>query len=373
MHEPQPNLIDVISGFYGAALGDRSWNVALRDVAGCFGGAGAALFNLNRRTGEITDWIDHGLDPGRDEYAARINRINPRMRFSLAHAPGHVAWDACFISERDMRRHEFYDWARRIAGVRYFVGSRLLDAGELSTFTSIEFTPAHGPVSEHEIQRYRLVARHLATAWGLHSRTQRARSGLDVALLVSDTAPWGIIALDGTGRILETNPEAQRILTERDGLRLDDGRLHASNVADDRKLQTLLANSVRSARLSIDATSGAVMLARPSGLPGYGVQILPVVRGRDTPTSAPAAILYVSDLASQWDVDPEDLRALFGLSRREADLAAHLGSGRSLAEAADRMRISRNTARNHLQSIFCKTETHGQNSLVRLMTRLFPR
>jgi DNA-binding CsgD family transcriptional regulator len=41
-----------------------------------------------------------------------------------------------------------------------------------------------------------------------------------------------------------------------------------------------------------------------------------------------------------------------------------LAAGRSLAQAADRLARSRNTARNQLQSIFAKTGAHRQAELV---------
>ncbi len=54
-------------------------------------------------------------------------------------------------------------------------------------------------------------------------------------------------------------------------------------------------------------------------------------------------------------------------------VAALLGDGRTLSAAAEEMAVARNTARNHLQTIFAKTETRSQVELVRLLMRLLPR
>jgi len=64
------------------------------------------------------------------------------------------------------------------------------------------------------------------------------------------------------------------------------------------------------------------------------------------------------------------LATMFGLSRAEARLAALLGSGVPLAEAAERLSIRYETARTQLKSIFVKTDTHRQADVVALFARL---
>jgi len=61
----------------------------------------------------------------------------------------------------------------------------------------------------------------------------------------------------------------------------------------------------------------------------------------------------------------------FGLTPREAALAARLALGDSLAEAGQILGLSIETARNYSKRIFAKTGTHGQTDLVRgILSRL---
>ena len=60
----------------------------------------------------------------------------------------------------------------------------------------------------------------------------------------------------------------------------------------------------------------------------------------------------------------ETLQRLYGLSPAEAELAAGLASGLSLAEFAEETERSVETARKTLKRVFAKTETGRQGELI---------
>jgi DNA-binding CsgD family transcriptional regulator len=61
------------------------------------------------------------------------------------------------------------------------------------------------------------------------------------------------------------------------------------------------------------------------------------------------------------------LGALYGLTPSEERLASLLGAGSSLADAAETLSIRLSTARGVLKSVFAKTGTRRQASLVNLI------
>jgi len=61
------------------------------------------------------------------------------------------------------------------------------------------------------------------------------------------------------------------------------------------------------------------------------------------------------------------LAHLFDLPRREAELAMALADGQTLAEAADDMGLTLETARNYSKKIYARTGVRGQADLVRLI------
>ncbi|PNU05006.1 response regulator [Novosphingobium guangzhouense] len=64
----------------------------------------------------------------------------------------------------------------------------------------------------------------------------------------------------------------------------------------------------------------------------------------------------------------ERLAQLFDLPPREAELAIALNEGHSIAEAADRMGLTLETARNYSKRLYAKLGVRGQAELVRLVS-----
>ncbi|OCJ08468.1 hypothetical protein A6U86_27655 [Rhizobium sp. AC27/96] len=70
--------------------------------------------------------------------------------------------------------------------------------------------------------------------------------------------------------------------------------------------------------------------------------------------------------------EPELLKALFGLTNKEAQLSSELTAGYSLQQAAANLDITFGTARAYLLRIFQKTGTAQQSQLVGLLSRTSP-
>ncbi|MEO6946644.1 MAG: helix-turn-helix transcriptional regulator [Nitrobacter sp.] len=66
------------------------------------------------------------------------------------------------------------------------------------------------------------------------------------------------------------------------------------------------------------------------------------------------------------------IRSLFDLTSREADITASLAAGMSLKDAARNAHIQFSTARSHLERIFQKTGTNQQSQLVALLKSVSP-
>ncbi|MEQ1731447.1 MAG: helix-turn-helix transcriptional regulator, partial [Vicinamibacterales bacterium] len=64
------------------------------------------------------------------------------------------------------------------------------------------------------------------------------------------------------------------------------------------------------------------------------------------------------------------LESLYGLTRRESDVASALARRLSLRDAARELGITYETARSHLRRVFEKTGARRQTDLVRLLAPL---
>lgn len=202
---------------------------------------------------------------------------------------------------------------------------------------------------------------HIRIALRLFERLQSSAAVEGVYRGAIEQLALGTIILDRKGRILRSNAVADRLLIERDGFAADNGVLRLTHREAQAELKRLLAAPPASGE------TAALRIPRPSGAAELGG----VVRIVETPnaraTSGAFLALFVRDPDAATRASPEVLRDLFQLTRAESILAAQLGNGISLAEAAGALGIAYNTARAQLRLIFAKTGAHRQSQLVSLL------
>ena len=98
-------------------------------------------FDLDRGAGTVAAMHAFGVGATQDDYALRMNAINPRMKRALLQPGCHTSFDYEALPEAAIRRHEFYDWLTRECGVKYFIGSSMLDARLSSPPSKVTPTP----------------------------------------------------------------------------------------------------------------------------------------------------------------------------------------------------------------------------------------
>lgn len=372
MNKDERDVLRLLAEIYGAGLGEKSWREALESISDFFGAAGAVAFDLDRGAGGIPQIHAFGVEQGpQGEYAERINAINPRMKRALSQAGCHTSFDYEALPEAAIRRHEFYDWLTRECGVKYFIGSRMLDAGDLSSFISIEFTAKHGHAAPEDIDVFRRLTPHVANAWRVSRQLAQASRIEDFNMLLLESVPWGVVTLDQRGRLLSLNGPARGMIARGDGLRITRAKLRAAQAADDRSLQIEIGRSLRSARGEDLHAGGPVAVGRGNGTVPYALRVQPLrhVVGL-LPEAVPYVSIFIADPTRPALPNRDDLMAIFGFTAREAELVLLLAQGDTMAKAAAGMRISRNTARTHLAGAMHKTGSPSQAALLGLVRGL---
>lgn len=350
-----------------AAAGELSFVDALAEVTKSFDGAGSVIFELNRSTGDIRNWVSPNLKTGADAYSAHINSINPRMQYSLRHVPGHVVFERKFIDEASMDRHEFYDWLAKDNGLRHFLGSRLYDDGEYSVFHSIEFFREVGHPEMGTIEAFTRCARSLGQAWRLASRSSceddaGAHRNPGNSPWTAEHLPWSIFGLSARGDVVEMNQSARQMVERREGLLLFAGHLAAASRRIRPQFEMLLDSG-------LSGHVAEMLLPRKSEVP-LVLQIVPVAGRSQTKPNGVSAVLYVRDPKRDGKGYEAILQRMYGLTPAELRLVGILRQGISLQDTAELLNLSRNTARNQLQNVFDKTGARRQSELVFLLSGL---
>ena len=194
-----------------------------------------------------------------------------------------------------------------------------------------------------------------------------AASSRDVMIALTyglDLVRNGAMLVASEGYPQLANRAALAILEKKDGLSLSKTGLVADRASDTHLLRKLLDEAITTPERG-EPKGSPITLPRKAAhsalivrvVPGPGLDCWPGTESR-------AALMTLYDQDMGLEVDEPVLCKLYGLTRGEAGLAAHLLKGKSIEEAAEALFISPHTARTHLKRIFMKTDTHRQTELV---------
>lgn len=228
------------------------------------------------------------------------------------------------------------------------------DGGELA----LSLTRAKGEFRARDAALLASLAPHLTIALRAHMEMETARRRAVVAetALADFAVAW--VLLDARGRVLDTDPAAGRLIEEgRVMRRAADGRLRCPYPEAETLLEEVAAHPIaapRAAWLHVERPPLQMVAVQPPPMNGA---IL---------TDA-HCLLLLRGLREGALGGGRYLPALFNLTRSEAALAARMAEGDSLADAADALNLTIETARNYSKRIYLKTGATGQADLVRIL------
>jgi DNA-binding CsgD family transcriptional regulator len=212
------------------------------------------------------------------------------------------------------------------------------------------------------------VLPHLRRAVRLHSQLELMDSERRLYAGTVDRMLVGTVTLDETGAVLKSNPVADEMLREGDGLRLTGNTIRADSLAENRELQRLVKQALGGESAGKAAVVDAISITRKSGRAKLGVLVRSLPNtGSSKSKRRPSVALFIRDAERKSEASREMVRRLFDLTPAEASLALSLANGLTLDEAADGLSIRKNTARAHLRSIFSKIGVTRQTTLVRVL------
>jgi DNA-binding CsgD family transcriptional regulator len=155
-----------------------------------------------------------------------------------------------------------------------------------------------------------------------------------------------------------------------DGLDVTTGWPRAAFPVDQPALDLLIAVATTKSAPSALPPPPVVALHRPSGKRPLVVRAMPLDGARGSLLAPAIAILLVTDLDTAPSPAVETMRMVFGLTPKEAALAARLAAGDTVERAAETLAITTAHARQRLKVVFDKTDTRRQSELIALLARI---
>ena len=359
-----------VSSIYEAAVEFERWPRALLQMSDLLAGTMAALVKGDRATGAVSTLAVRSYAGAREEYATHYHAHNIAWQ-RMAHVPpGAGVVDRELFPREAVRRNACYGEFLKRLDVHSLLTAIMVKDRSFSAVATFGRSERAGEWESSHREIMHLLAPHLRLAADIGQRLAGIGRSCESAAL--NALPDGVIILADEGRLLLANRVAEALLTAGDGMSLRHAKLCASFPADTAALQAAIAAATTGA--AFGRSGQTLALQRPSLRRPLAVVVAPLpAEAAWFLAHAPAVILFAGDPEhSRCVALPDRLRAVFGLTRTEALVAAEIFRGEGLPAAADALGIGVTTARTHLQRIFGKTGTRKQAELVRIIARTCP-
>jgi DNA-binding CsgD family transcriptional regulator/PAS domain-containing protein len=275
------------------------------------------------------------------------------------------------IGLSQLRRTEYYaDYASKYDLVRILAGVVIADGPVLSVISILRAENAK-PFGPEEHQRLGLLMGHLKRVLEIRRKVEGQQLLQAASSHALDQLPTGVILVDASGRVIFVNAAAERTLKAREGLSIEGGRLSAWLASETTALRALIAAAIGTSVGQALQPGGVMNVSRPQFERPLSVTVSPVpFTVKFGSLGHAGAAILISNPDQSKPPDPAVLRSMFRLTGAESRLAVALCSGMSLAEAAEALTITRETAKSCLKQVFAKTGTRRQAELVAVIGRL---
>jgi len=222
------------------------------------------------------------------------------------------------------------------------------------------------PFGEEQRMLARQLLPHVTRAFQILERLHVLKASEDVI----GSLPFGVAFLTNSGYVVYSNRAAEQIFEEADGIRVQFGTLTGGSRQSTSDLKAAIDQAAHVDRAT--AWPRIALIERPSLRRSYQVLTFPVRGGlpQFRGLRVPSLAVFIVDPEQQLVQAPEILADMFGLTRKEAEVAARLAEGKSVQQLAGELGMRYETARTHMRRIFDKTSTSRQSGLVSLIARI---
>jgi len=229
---------------------------------------------------------------------------------------------------------------------------------------SIWRSPDQGPMDEDRNHLLQLLFPHIQKTLEIRQVLGVAQQRIAGAEAMVDASATPTFLLTRQGRVLHHNAAAQSLLLAADALALRDGCLVPRVAAAVEPLRRLFLNATFPAANHSPFALPRTSAARPLQL--LVSPLTPALRDR----SGADLVLLATDPEKPVNLPDDALRALFGFSPAQVEVAIGLLMGYTLQEIATLRHVSIGTVRQQVKAILAKTGTTRQADLIRLLMSL---
>jgi len=361
----------LVDAFQAAALGERSWDVALQGFAAATGSRGSQLIGRKADLSVVFNVMTNS-EPVLQRLVIERQSLNPRPPV-VERAPilATVAdWDV--LSPEQSKRDTFYQEVLRPWDAPFFCATVLARHEHSFVTLGVVRSQADGYITPEQRGIFALLAPHARAA----IRLQHALEDKGAAVLAGcmEALSIPLFLCDWTGRVRLLTSAAEALVANRGGLELKDGRLHAARATETRSLH--------------EAIDGALRVDRPPGPPVLRTVVVHDREGDAAPivldvfpipprpgalrlsSSAPRVLIVACGQRRGEARRTAILGAVYGLTAAETEVAQRLAAGTSAQAIAVQRGVAVGTVRTQIKAVLAKLGVRRQTELSARLNQL---
>ncbi|MEY9164591.1 DNA-binding CsgD family transcriptional regulator [Sinorhizobium fredii] len=366
---------DLAASIDAAAFGAGSWDEVPGVLSHAFPGSFGGLWNMNFAESRLNFLAVRNIDPAfAKSFSDHFAYINPWIPYWSGARSGITALSEEVFPARTFADTEFYnDWLRPQKDVEAGAGMKILgDRGETIQFIMnfpLSLSETYGKAAVEVLTRVRgNLERSISLARLMRTGVEQTMA----AAALVERNRCAAFVVEGDRLVREANQMALQIVSSGQALIVRSDRCFIANTDADARFGSFLAKLSQGIptdgeRISFRTSAGAwqiTMAALPPAEPARtNISLLP-------PRQLILVLVTELNPAIPDTADLSTLSAIFTLTPSEIMFCRRLVNGESVADAAEQLGITVETARTRLKSILQKTGTSRQGQLMLLLSRL---
>lgn len=372
--QPARRFDELLELVFEGPLESEPWRSFLTSLSSAVGARGSVLILRPPESADsgllgFTHWPD-AVDAIRggelsQTYAERLHAEDPLRGIP----PGIATTVGSLIPVDRFRTSRFYQEFMAPMGLLHQLGVDGRDSDGFEVRLRAGRGSEAADFGSDERQLFEDLLPHVRRAARLHHRITWEARQQHLYAQTLDHLGIGVIVLDERGQVRDLNDTASTLLEGERGLRRSEAGLSAELDEDATTFQDHVQRLIRGHAAGLDESVAMRIRSAAHGEILHVVLRTVPVPAWDKGQERPAIAVFVHASRQRDVIRVDVIGQLFGLSQAESRLAVCLMQGMTLAEAAASLSVTRNTARNQLQSVFSKVGVARQADLVRLLFR----
>ena len=358
------DLDALFASLYLSVIGHQDVSSVLRDLGRRLQCASLALVNIDAVTHALRSLVipdARSADFWLDWLHAPRNQALLSGEL-LALAPGQV-------HQRTAQKGESPDWcqpgsdASPIANVSSFHALKISSDAEQQAYLLL-FQSAPPPIARLTASVLPRIGYHFSRRREIEQFVCRLVDNASVGSALLEFSSRPTLLIDARLKVLQASHAVDRIAASHTLFSIDSGTLEFQNRENLARLRAALTALSSGQALTSAPQRSFCHLTDATGrnIP-VGLWFLRSWSALPALAGVPRFLMVLPATLSSHEPDPVLLEAAFDLTPAESRICSLIARGLSVSRCAVQLRLSEHTVRNHLKSIFLKTDTRSQREL----------